>query len=36
MHSDYSWDYVFRQSGRKVPPQQRYDVGLFGLSKPKG
>ncbi|VXC01143.1 PQQ-binding-like beta-propeller repeat protein [Aeromicrobium sp. 9AM] len=36
VHSDYSWDYVFRQSGRKVPPQQRYDVGLFGLAKPKG
>ena len=34
-HSDYSWDYVFSQSGRKVPPEQRYDVGLFRLPKPK-
>ena len=34
-HSDYSWDYVFRQSGREVPPEQRYDVGLFKLTKPK-
>lgn len=34
-HSDYSWDYAFRQSGRKVPPEQRYDVGLFRLTKPK-
>ncbi|MEO6604706.1 MAG: hypothetical protein ABIN55_03760 [Aeromicrobium sp.] len=34
-HSDYSWDYDFRQSGRAVPPEQRYDVGLFKLSKPK-
>ncbi len=34
-HSDYSWDYAFRQSGREIPPEQRYDVGLFKLTKPK-
>lgn len=34
-HVDYSWDYAFRQSGRKVPPEQLYDVGLFRLTKPK-
>jgi hypothetical protein len=35
VHSDYSWDYDLRQSGRKVPPDQRYDVGLFRLTKPR-
>ncbi|MEV7396119.1 PQQ-binding-like beta-propeller repeat protein [Aeromicrobium sp. NPDC092404] len=35
VHNDYAWDYDFRQSDRKVPPEQRYDVGLFRLTKPK-
>lgn len=35
MRSDYSWDYDFRQSGRKVPPEQLYDVGLFSLPTKK-
>jgi hypothetical protein len=35
VHNDYSWDYDFRQSGREVPPEQRYDVGLFKLGKRK-
>jgi hypothetical protein len=35
-HDDYSWDYAFTQSKRKVPPEQRWDVGLFRLTKPKG
>jgi hypothetical protein len=34
-HSDYSWDYAFAQSGRAVPPEQRYDVGLFSLPEAK-
>ncbi|MCW2840441.1 MAG: hypothetical protein JWR55_1924 [Aeromicrobium sp.] len=34
-HSDYSWDYAFAQSGRAVPPEQRYDVGLFSLPAAK-
>jgi outer membrane protein assembly factor BamB len=34
VRSDYSWDYVYRQNGREVPPEQLYDVGLFRLPKP--
>lgn len=33
--SDYSFDYAFAQSGRAVPPEQLYDVGLFALPKAK-
>ncbi|MCD9197568.1 outer membrane protein assembly factor BamB family protein [Aeromicrobium wangtongii] len=36
VHSEYSWDYGFAQSDRAVPPEQRYDVGLFALPKAKG
>lgn len=35
-HNDYSWDYALTQPGREVQRQQRYDVGLFKLNKPKG
>lgn len=34
-HNEYSWDYAFNQTDREVPPEQRYDVGLFSLPKPK-
>lgn len=34
-HNDYAWDAAFDRSGRTVPPEQRYDVGLLRLPKPK-
>ncbi|NRQ50978.1 outer membrane protein assembly factor BamB family protein [Aeromicrobium stalagmiti] len=33
--SDYAYDYAYAQTGRKVPSDPQYDVGLFALSKPK-
>lgn len=35
VHDDYSWEYAMGQSGRTVPTDQRYDVGLFSLPAQK-